>query len=108
MFNVNRRDFLDFRLKCTILDECLNYWIGLFNRNSVCSSVQNWTWIDGSPFSKEENFWEKGYPAGKHRCGTLSTLDDPIELYGSWKDEYCKIPLRYICKKGTDWNQTLL
>lgn len=104
-YTVHKR--FNFRATCTAFDNCLNYWIGLRNVNSVCMNLNTWMWIDDSPMSYNLMFWGIGYPSGWHRCGSLRVLSDPIDMQGFWIDKDCDFPLRYICKKGIDCNNSL-
>lgn len=91
---------VNFRTTCTSFDNCLNYWIGLRNANAVCINLHTWLWIDKSPMSYNMMFWGIDFPSGRHRCGSLRILSDPIDMHGFWIDENCDMPMRYICKKG--------
>ncbi|KAL7827185.1 hypothetical protein SRHO_G00329030 [Serrasalmus rhombeus] len=80
-----------------ILETQALYWIGLVEREEG-----NWSWVDGTDFTKTEHFWDEGQPddwdvrVNGEDCGQLHPLRSA--RHRLWNDADCTLPYKYICE----------
>ncbi|KAK3540475.1 hypothetical protein QTP70_031801 [Hemibagrus guttatus] len=84
-----------------VVEEHLNYWIGLVEREGEGT----WSWVDGTDFESTEHFWDEGQPDDWARrvngedCGQIHVKQSFLVTHRLWNDADCTIIYKYVCER---------
>ncbi|XP_072537265.1 hepatic lectin-like [Salminus brasiliensis] len=90
--NAEEQDYIS-----QVIETHANFWIGLVEREEG-----QWTWVDGTDFSKTQHFWDDGQPdnwdvrVNGEDCGQLHARS--TVTHRPWNDADCTLPYKYICE----------
>uniref|UniRef100_H3AI21 C-type lectin domain-containing protein n=1 Tax=Latimeria chalumnae TaxID=7897 RepID=H3AI21_LATCH len=74
------------------------HWIGL----SDFKFDRDWKWVDGTPYSSSQTFWDSGQPNdidNNETCVANHSWMSENQIRSKWHDYNCAVSLKRICEK---------